>query len=97
MSRLASNIYFIAGVAVVGGALFGFDISSMSAQLGEQSYKCTVFLSLLLYDSLLTSGKATLTKALMDRPLMTSNAVVHPAARKVVSRPPWLPVPGSVP
>ncbi|KAJ4214641.1 high affinity glucose transporter [Fusarium solani] len=34
------NIYAIAGVAVVGGALFGFDISSVSAQLGENSYKC---------------------------------------------------------
>ncbi|KJZ77205.1 hypothetical protein HIM_03526 [Hirsutella minnesotensis 3608] len=34
------NIYVIAAVAVVGGGLFGFDISSMSAQLGEQAYKC---------------------------------------------------------
>jgi sugar porter (SP) family MFS transporter len=34
------NIYVIAGVAVTGGALFGFDISSLSAQLGMQSYKC---------------------------------------------------------
>ncbi|KAF4978633.1 hypothetical protein FZEAL_5036 [Fusarium zealandicum] len=34
------NVYAIAGVAVVGGALFGFDISSVSAQLGEESYKC---------------------------------------------------------
>ncbi|KPM36612.1 High-affinity glucose transporter [Neonectria ditissima] len=34
------NIYVIAGVAVVGGALFGFDISSVSAQLSENSYKC---------------------------------------------------------
>lgn len=35
------NIYVIAGVSVVGGALFGFDISSISAQLGENSYKCS--------------------------------------------------------
>ncbi|KAL7929833.1 glucose transporter [Trichoderma chlorosporum] len=34
------NIYVIAGVSVVGGALFGFDISSVSAQLAEQSYLC---------------------------------------------------------
>lgn len=34
------NIYVIATVAFTGGALFGFDISSLSAQLGEQSYKC---------------------------------------------------------
>jgi hypothetical protein len=27
----ASNVYAIASVAVVGGALFGFDISAMSA------------------------------------------------------------------
>jgi sugar porter (SP) family MFS transporter len=34
------NIYVIAGVSVIGGALFGFDISSLSAQLGMQSYLC---------------------------------------------------------
>lgn len=34
------NLYAIAGVAVTGGALFGFDISSLSAQLAMQSYKC---------------------------------------------------------
>lgn len=34
------NIYVIAATAVVGGGLFGFDISSLSAQLGEQAYKC---------------------------------------------------------
>jgi MFS family permease len=34
------NLYVISGVAVTGGALFGFDISSMSAQLAEQSYLC---------------------------------------------------------
>lgn len=37
---LIGNIYVIAGTAVVGGALFGFDISSMSAQLTENAYKC---------------------------------------------------------
>ncbi|KAF2724061.1 general substrate transporter [Polychaeton citri CBS 116435] len=34
------NIYVIAAVAVVGGGLFGFDISSMSAIIGTQAYKC---------------------------------------------------------
>ncbi|KAF2484126.1 glucose transporter [Neohortaea acidophila] len=34
------NIYVIAAVAVIGGGLFGFDISSMSAILGTQAYKC---------------------------------------------------------
>ena len=35
-----ANIYVIASISVVGGALFGFDISSMSAQLNENSYTC---------------------------------------------------------
>ena len=34
------NIYLIAAIAVTGGSLFGFDISSLSAQLAENSYKC---------------------------------------------------------
>ena len=37
---IIGNIYVISAVAVVGGALFGFDISSMSAILGTNSYKC---------------------------------------------------------
>ncbi|KAL1968419.1 hypothetical protein VTN77DRAFT_1948 [Rasamsonia byssochlamydoides] len=37
---VVGNIYVIAATSVVGGALFGFDISSVSAQLGENSYKC---------------------------------------------------------
>ena len=34
------NIYLIAAISVVGGGLFGFDISSMSAILGTWQYKC---------------------------------------------------------
>ena len=34
------NIYVIAATAVIGGALFGFDISSMSAIISTQPYKC---------------------------------------------------------
>lgn len=34
------NIYVIAAVAVVGGALFGFDISSMSAIISTKAYLC---------------------------------------------------------
>ncbi|KIW00191.1 uncharacterized protein PV09_08231 [Verruconis gallopava] len=34
------NYYFIAAIAVIGGGLFGFDISSMSAILGTSAYKC---------------------------------------------------------
>ncbi|KAI5806989.1 high affinity glucose transporter [Geopyxis carbonaria] len=33
-----SNIYFITGIAVIGGGLFGFDIASMSAILGTDQY-----------------------------------------------------------
>jgi hypothetical protein len=33
------NIYFITAIAVIGGGLFGFDISSMSAIIGTQQYK----------------------------------------------------------
>jgi len=34
------NVYVIAAVAVVGGALFGFDISSMSAIISTKAYLC---------------------------------------------------------
>ncbi len=34
------NIYVIAAVAVIGGGLFGFDISSMSAIITTQPYLC---------------------------------------------------------
>ncbi|KAG9237730.1 putative high-affinity glucose transporter [Amylocarpus encephaloides] len=34
------NVYVIAAVAVVGGALFGFDISSMSAIISTRPYLC---------------------------------------------------------
>lgn len=35
-----SNIYGITSIAVVGGGLFGFDISSMSGVLGTAGYRC---------------------------------------------------------
>lgn len=34
------NIYGITAIAVIGGGLFGFDISSMSAILPTQQYRC---------------------------------------------------------
>lgn len=34
------NIYFISAIAVIGGMLFGFDISSMSAIISTRAYKC---------------------------------------------------------
>ncbi|KAI9654278.1 MAG: hypothetical protein M1831_005443 [Alyxoria varia] len=34
------NLYLIAAISVIGGGLFGFDIASMSAILGTNSYKC---------------------------------------------------------
>jgi len=36
---LITNIYFITALSVIGGGLFGFDISSMSAILGTDQYK----------------------------------------------------------
>jgi hypothetical protein len=32
------NVYFLAMVATMGGMLFGFDISSMSAIIGTEQY-----------------------------------------------------------
>ena len=34
------NLYFITAIAVIGGGLFGFDISSMSAIISTQPYLC---------------------------------------------------------
>jgi len=34
------NIYVIAAIAIIGGGLFGFDISSMSAFIDTDQYKC---------------------------------------------------------
>lgn len=34
------NIYVIAAIAVIGGGLFGFDISSMSAIINTDAYLC---------------------------------------------------------
>lgn len=31
MVKQFGNVYFIAAIAIIGGGLFGFDISSMSA------------------------------------------------------------------
>lgn len=40
MPFVVGNVYVIAAVAVVGGALFGFDISSMSAIISTPAYLC---------------------------------------------------------
>ncbi|KAL9027694.1 MAG: hypothetical protein Q9196_003821 [Gyalolechia fulgens] len=37
---MIGNIYAIAAVAIIGGGLFGFDISSMSAIISIPAYKC---------------------------------------------------------
>lgn len=34
------NLYFITAIAVIGGGLFGFDISSMSAIISTEAYLC---------------------------------------------------------
>ncbi|KAF2460099.1 sugar transporter [Lineolata rhizophorae] len=36
---MISNIYVLAAIGTIGGALFGFDISSMSAWIGTDQYK----------------------------------------------------------
>lgn len=40
MAPKVGNVYLIAAIAVIGGMLFGFDISSMSAFVDEQPYLC---------------------------------------------------------
>ncbi|KAK1082998.1 high affinity glucose transporter [Friedmanniomyces endolithicus] len=40
MVKQFGNIYLIAGIAIIGGGLFGFDISSMSAIIAGQGYLC---------------------------------------------------------
>lgn len=40
MGMQIGNIYFIAAIAVIGGGLFGFDISSMSAIINTRAYLC---------------------------------------------------------
>ncbi|KAJ5395218.1 uncharacterized protein N7487_009521 [Penicillium crustosum] len=37
---MITNIYVITAIAVIGGSLFGFDLSSMSAILSTQQYRC---------------------------------------------------------
>ncbi|KAJ5089298.1 hypothetical protein N7532_007982 [Penicillium argentinense] len=37
---MITNIYIITAISVIGGMLFGFDLSSMSAIMGTNRYKC---------------------------------------------------------
>ncbi|PYH96578.1 sugar transporter [Aspergillus ellipticus CBS 707.79] len=37
---LIGNLYFISAIAVIGGGLFGFDVSSMSAIIDTDAYLC---------------------------------------------------------
>jgi hypothetical protein len=38
--KTIGNVYVISSIAIIGGGLFGFDISSMSAIIGTEAYKC---------------------------------------------------------
>jgi len=38
--KMIGNYYVISAIAIIGGGLFGFDISSMSAIIGTDAYKC---------------------------------------------------------
>lgn len=40
MVKKIGNVYFIAAISIIGGGLFGFDISSMSAIIATQAYLC---------------------------------------------------------
>jgi hypothetical protein len=56
MVKQIGNPYFIAAIAVIGGALFGFDISSMSAIIATQV--CVETLHAIFYeDSRLTHSQ----------------------------------------
>ncbi|KAJ5273092.1 hypothetical protein N7478_008217 [Penicillium angulare] len=37
---MITNLYVITAISVIGGALFGFDLSSMSAIIGTNQYRC---------------------------------------------------------
>jgi len=51
MGYFIGNIYAIAAVAVIGGALFGFDISSMSAIILIKAYLCYFNKGLIYFES----------------------------------------------
>lgn len=40
MFKKIGNVYFIAAISIIGGGLFGFDISSMSAIITTDAYLC---------------------------------------------------------
>ncbi|CAK3979295.1 High-affinity glucose transporter [Lecanosticta acicola] len=40
MVKQFGNVYFIAAISIIGGGLFGFDISSMSAIIAGKGYLC---------------------------------------------------------
>ncbi|KAM0722588.1 hypothetical protein Q7P37_002029 [Cladosporium fusiforme] len=40
MVKQFGNVYFIAAISIIGGGLFGFDISSMSAIIATDAYLC---------------------------------------------------------
>lgn len=54
MVKKIGNIYFIAAISIIGGGLFGFDVSSMSAIITTQPYLCYF-----QQGPMATSGKCT--------------------------------------
>lgn len=38
--KQSGNVYLISAISIIGGGLFGFDISSMSAIITEPAYLC---------------------------------------------------------
>lgn len=40
MVKQIGNVYFITAISIIGGGLFGFDVSSMSAIITTDAYLC---------------------------------------------------------
>ena len=62
------NIYFITAISVIGGGLFGFDISSMSAMFVRSDALC--ILQLIGSVSARTSTSVISMKVLLDHPIV---------------------------
>lgn len=96
MGFVIGNIYVITTVAVIGGALFGFDIASMSAMYDsghDADSGLFILLTLALLVSELSSTNASSTRLVCQ----TVSAVVQPHPTRVASRLPCLVAPSLVP
>jgi hypothetical protein len=68
-----SNIYVLAAFGTIGGALFGFDVSSMSAWIDQDQY-----LEYFNYpDANMQGGVSTTLQSIMETSALTSSSVDH--------------------